>query len=254
MLFSVNYKSKHKQETDEIRCPINQLGLIFDFIKANPDKRYNVIIDDSTDIKKLVEQVEFVKGVASDYTIECSQITTAKSLIDEGYNAYLRFPVVDWETVHGLISLGVSDIYIDGPLGFQCDALSKIANPPIIRVSPTVSPNAAINEDTNVNSFFIRPEDIPVYDDCLTEQVMIDFHVSNQDKEDALFDIYKRGTFNFNLRQLVESLQIDAPNFFIPQAFAQNRLNCGQKCKIPGRGCHLCDKTLALANRITQIH
>lgn len=71
MIFSVNYQSEHKQEAGEIKCPYNQLGLIFDFIKSNPNKRINITgCDDTVDMKKLIEQVEFVKEVASDYTIE----------------------------------------------------------------------------------------------------------------------------------------------------------------------------------------
>lgn len=51
MKFSLNYRSKHKQEADEIRCPINQLGTIFPFIKDNPNKRYNIIIADDSSIE-----------------------------------------------------------------------------------------------------------------------------------------------------------------------------------------------------------
>ena len=35
MKFSVSYKSKYKDQADEIKCPINQLGLI---IKKYKDK------------------------------------------------------------------------------------------------------------------------------------------------------------------------------------------------------------------------
>lgn len=56
--------------------------------------------------------------MASDYTIECGEITILQELLNEGYRAYLRFPISDWETFVALIDMGVSDIYIDGPLGF----------------------------------------------------------------------------------------------------------------------------------------
>lgn len=46
MLFSVSYKSAHKQEADEIWCPWNQLGLLWEFIKDNKEKRYNVLVND----------------------------------------------------------------------------------------------------------------------------------------------------------------------------------------------------------------
>lgn len=48
MIFSVNYHSQYKQEAQEIRCPINQLGTIFTFIKDNPNKRYNITMKNSS--------------------------------------------------------------------------------------------------------------------------------------------------------------------------------------------------------------
>lgn len=250
MKFSLNYRSKHKQEADEIRCPINQLGTIFPFVKDNPDKRYNIIIADNSSIEHdcMIEQIEYVKQVADNYTIQCGDIATFRGLLETGYNAYLRFPVVDWETFQNLQKSGSSDIYIDGPLGFQSSALVKGKKNTMIRVSPTISPNVSLSIDsTNASSFFIRPEDLDKYNGAID---IIDFKMIDQDKEDTLFQIYKHGTFNFNLKELIEGLNCTVPNLFIPSDFAQARLNCGQHCKIPGRGCSLCDTQLSLTNTI----
>lgn len=250
MLFSLNYKSSHKQEADEIRCPINQLGLIFQFIKDNPDKRYNIIVAEDSHVERdrMIEQIEYVKAVANNYTIQCGNIPTFRSFVDNGYNAYLRFPVADWETFQGLKSCGASDIYIDGPLGFQHDALIKAKDNVNIRVSPTLSPNVSITKDeTNANSFFIRPEDLKSYEQAID---IIDFKIDDQDKEDVLFQIYKRGSFAFDLKELIQELNVSVPNLFIPPEFGKYRLNCNQKCKEPTRNCHLCDIELSLINKI----
>lgn len=100
MIFSVNYRSAHKANAEEIRCPYNQLGLIFDFIKENPEKRFNIIINnDITEVEltRAIEQIEFVKEVSENYTIECGHIKVLHILLDQGYNAYLKFHVSDWE-------------------------------------------------------------------------------------------------------------------------------------------------------------
>ena len=44
MIFSVHHLSHFKSYANEIQCPYNQLGLIIDFIKKYPEKRYNIII------------------------------------------------------------------------------------------------------------------------------------------------------------------------------------------------------------------
>lgn len=253
MLFSLNHKSKHKQEADEIRCPVNQLGLIFPFIKDNPNKRYNIIVADGSSIEynKLVEQIEYVKEVVqnNNYTIECGDIITFHGFAENGYNAYLRFPVTDWETFDNLKQMGVSDIYIDGPLGFSCPALIKAKEDSAvkIRISPTISPNASLSSSTNASSFFVRPEDLPAYEEAFD---IIDFKMPNQEKEDTLFTIYKRGTFNYNLQELIEELNIRVPNLFVRPEFAKQRFNCGQRCRVPGKSCHLCDTQFSLTNAL----
>ena len=205
------------------------------------------MVDKTEALNKVIEQVNYVKEVAADYTIECDSITMMRALIDEGYKAYLKYPVTDWETFSNLVQLGASDIYIDGPLGFQCDNLKKGKGETKVRVSPTISPNASLGTSSNVNTFFIRPEDLHLYDEAID---IIDFHEPNQEKEDTLYTIYNRGSFNFDLKELIQALNMTVPNLFIRPEFAAARLNCAQKCKQPGRLCHLCDVEFSLTNKV----
>lgn len=248
MLFSVSFKSSHKQEADEIKCPVNQLGLVYDFMKNNPDKRYNIkIYRHEENWDKAIEQINIVKKITSNYTVQCESIIHLRRLLKEGYNAYLRFPVVDWETFTNLRDLGVSDIYIDGPLGFQYDDIKTAKLKTKIRVSPTISPNSALSTSANANTFFIRPEDLSLYDGMID---IIDFNEAYWDREDTLFTIYKRGTFDFDLKELIQSLNMSVPNMFIRPDFARLRLNCGQRCKRVGRPCHSCETQFTLTNKV----
>lgn len=248
MQYSVFHRSKYKDQASEIRCPSNQLGLIVKYIKEHPEKRYNIIYDEDKDpIPKLIEQVDLVKDITPNYTIEVSKITTLQTLIATDYNAYLRHPVTDEETLDNLLHLGVSDVYIDGPLGFEIDFLTKRKGQAFIRTSPCLSANASLapNSKSNATSFFIRPEDLHLYQSAID---IIDFKEKDQDKEDTLFQIYNRGTFNFNLQDLIPQLHIEVPNLFIKPDFAENRLNCGQRCF----RCHLCETQLALASKLVR--
>lgn len=44
MILSVNSNSSYKRAAGEIRCASNQLGTIFEFVKNNPNKRYNILL------------------------------------------------------------------------------------------------------------------------------------------------------------------------------------------------------------------
>lgn len=172
-----------------------------------------------------------------------------KNLIKEGYRAYLRFPVTDWETFKYLQQVGVSDIYIDGPLGFQCKALESGKSAVIIRANPVLSINSSLVKE-DACSFFIRPEDLSLYESAID---IIDFTgVEDQDKIDAMFSIYQRGTFNFDIHELISAAP-KASNLVFQKEFAENRLNCGQKCKIPGRHCISCKIEFAIIDNLTKL-
>lgn len=237
MLFSLSYQNERKKEADEIRCPIEKLGYIYNFIKENPNKRYNIQIE-SKDFRE--DQIEIFKELNIDYTISCGDAISLYYCLSKNYNAFLRFPVSDWETFQQLKNLKVSDIYIDGALGFQTAKIANIKGNIKIRISPTISPNASLTEKRSENSFFIRPEDIHLYSPAID---VVDFKEKNLDKELALFSIYKRGSFSYDLAELIKNLEggfVNNAMLDSISSFAEPRLNCGQICLIPDRSCHKC--------------
>lgn len=248
MLFSVNYQSSHKMEADEIKCPAKKLGYILSIIKDYPTKRY-VIIDEPDG--KTTEQVAMMKNMgATNVTIESNNVEVVRALIECGSPAFLRYPISDWELFMSLKEIGVSDIYIDGPLIFQKDKLVLGHGDVNIRVSPTISPNASVTKNgRNITSAFIRPEDLPLYEGAIQ---VIDFQEPNQEKEDALFSIYKRQSFNFDLSTIVTGLRKEdnINNLLIPGDFCDGRLNCGQACKVPGPyTCRKCNTIVSIAQK-----
>lgn len=248
MLFSVNYQSKNKGKADEIRCPYNQLGTLYGFMKDHRDKRYLIAGASSEDPGRLLEQVDIVRDSVQDYTIECSSILYTKKLIKDGYKAFVKFPITDWETLNSFVNIGVSDVWIDSCLGFQLGKVYQLCRDKgiKIRVSPSLSPTAAIT-GLKPNSFFIRPEDLSLVSKYIG---VIDFKVTNQEKEDALFSIYKRGNFIYNLKDLLDDCAFSVPNPYLKPEFGQARITCGQRCLIPGHSCHLCETQVQLTNLV----
>lgn len=245
MLFSVSYKSAYKEEADEIKCPYNQLGLLWEFMKDHKDKRYNILVPNAAyyDVEKIIEQVDIIKSAGCDYTIGCGSLVPLETMLEKDYAAYWIAPVSDWETFNTLIDFGVSDIVVDGPLCFDIPTLQKGAGDRVIlRTSPTHSANTAIIKPS-ANSFYIRPEDLAFYDQAIK---ILDFNTISQAMEDALFEIYKRrGSFNEYLDTLVPGLP-HVLNSAITKEFAKTRMECRQRCKVPGYHCHYCINYLQL--------
>lgn len=246
MKFSLSYNNKSKTKADEIKCKYSGLGYYFNFILKNPDKRYCIILPSQED-EAFYKEIDKIIPVVKDYTIECGSILSLKNFLDKGYHAFLRHPASDWETFNQLKSLGVSDVYIDGPLGFQVEYLRQAKESILLRASPTVSPNAALL-GMKPNSFFIRPEDLHLYEGTID---IIDFKSENNpEREEALFSIFKLSTFNYDLVHLMETKELESLNFLLPQDFGEQRLNCRQRCQMPQSRCSYCNLAFRVSNKL----
>jgi len=234
MLFCVSYQSSHKQEADEIKCPWNQLGLIWGMIKDNPEKRYIISLDEVTD--HAIKEIDLVKETGCDYSVACGNLSSLHTMLNKGYKAYWDVPICDWDTFNSLKELRVTDIWVDGSICFDGTNLSLVREEVKLRVSPSYSPNIIVF-GAAANSFFIRPEDTKFYEDIFTTY---DFNAPTQDAEDALFNIYKRGYFDAYIDSLIPSLPHHIINTLIADEFAISRLDCRQLCKIPNRHCGYC--------------
>lgn len=219
-------------------------------MKKYSNKRYLIVVPNNADVDKAIKQIDLVKTIVSDYTIQCEDIQQLKQFLNKKYHAFLKYPVSDWETFYYLRELEVSDIYIDGQLGFQIKKLGEGKGNIKIRVSPTISPNASIATRKPISSFYIRPEDLSLYKDVID---VIDFKVQTQDLEDTLFSIYKRGSFIYNIDALIKDLPQGINNLLFKEEFAKHRLNCGQKCKIPGYSCHHCETYFNITQQLNNL-
>lgn len=250
MIFSLSYLSPYKEEAMEISCPYNQLGVLFKFIQEHPNKRYRITTEEVKEVEnleKLIEQVKLVKEVTPYYTVCCDSMSIFQAVKDAGLNAYVHLGVTDWDTYVELVNSGVSDIIIDGPLGFQVDNIKKFKENIAIRVHPNFS-STRITHAEHANFFFIRPEDLPLYEDMID---IIEFAAVNPVQEATLYEIYKRGFYNFELKNLIPQLNHTINNTFIRPDFCQHRLNCGQRCKVPdGRACKMCDTELRISSKV----
>jgi len=246
MIYSATNQALHP---DELRTASNQLGRVIEYLRDNPTTRVCVQYNSKDSIDVLENELSKLSLVTTNYTVSTKAFSQLREMLHRNIPAYLDFPVTDWETFSNLADWGVTDILIDGPLGFQMEQLSKRKENIKIRVRPHASVNASLSMDDNENSFFIRPEDIDTYSPFVD---IIEIFCENKETEETVFNIYKRKSFNSDLSLLIKQLNYSVNNPLIMPDFVQYRLNCGQVCKrSPGR-CQMCKNVLDMTNFVVK--
>ena len=149
-----------------------------------------------------------------------------------------------WDWLHYLIDIGVSDVYIVEQLGFELDKVKKVCGDKIqVRTYPDVCQIRPFNKN-NIYGFFIAPSEIYLYEDYID---ICEFF--KQDKEDVLFDIYKKGKWLGNLKTLISDLNQDLYSTYLFPTFGIYRRSCGKRC-LKGEHCNLCQRAIDLSKEL----
>lgn len=151
--------------------------------------------------------------------------------------------VRDWDTLHGFIDLGVSDVYIVEEFGFSLSKIGAVAHAKSvsIRVFGNIAQSSWPGE-RSIKSFFIRPEDVSIYEPCVD---VIEFVAQTRVNYETLYKVYAVKKYWFGpLKDLIQGLDSDVDNkTIIPAYFGTPRLGCEKKCVSGGR-CKICDRIL----------
>lgn len=284
MRYCVNYfeKFNYLNEIEEINIlfekdekPIvENLKTLIGMEKVNPKATFNIFMS-AQDCANLTEDElnVFVMDVVN-YNQEDNnsmiKIVFEGSLLEEDYSEalYNVFPKIqdndipfffdsfakDWDMVLGLLSLGVSDIYISGQIGFCLHLLKDILeNEDMEDVQIRAVCNAAqasflYKEQDNFKAFFIRPEDVEFYGQYIDVLEFNNFSKSIN----TTYEIYKRGTWDADLEILIDRLNISVDNRNLVQPAMQERATCQRKCLTGERSCHICDEAIAYADLLDE--
>lgn len=134
------------------------------------------------------------------------------------------------------IEAGVSDVFITGGMGFELEKIAPIVHSHNIqiRVFPNVA-QSAVSTTSALLKFFIRPEDISMYENCV--DICEFFGEINQI---VYYRIYKeKQEWAGKLNELILDFNSDLDSRFISPRFAEKRKSCNKDC-IKGGLCRLC--------------
>lgn len=166
---------------------------------------------------------------------------------------YFSYPIESLDSLIAYTKLGVSDVFISGQLAFDLDTVKywtkdRPEKPIQIRCYPNICQNGiGFPIDGGIKDFFIRPEDIDLYDEYID---VIEFYDS-VDTQNVLYDIYfHTKEWNGNLQEIIKGLQRNVNSYYIlGNEFATRRMNCDKKC-LKGKRCNLCNYMIDLAESL----
>ena len=170
----------------------------------------------------------------------------------EGFRFYVNYPVESFSEANALIAQGSEYIRLGSPLMFMIDKVAQLKVP--VRLVPNQPYLSMVPRENGICGQWIRPEDLHLYDERLTDAVT-EFDFCRLTEEEALYRIYSdEQRWPGPLNYIVQNLNDDALNRLLEPGIGLTRLNCGHKCQDPAGSCHVCFNAFKLANMLEAKH
>ena len=162
------------------------------------------------------------------------------------------------DDIRNLVEFGVSDVYVTNELAFNMEKIATYCHryDVNVRTLPNVAQdrwNSIPNykEENEITKFFIRPEDLYLYEGYVD---FIEFFVESVEdlpKQETFYKIYKTdGFWKDNLSVIISGLKTNINNTFILPIFGETRLKCNKRCDYGE--CNLCPLFVKLSKNIEE--
>ena len=254
--FNYSRRSEALHLLDEINIKFDpeDMDLMFDYILEHKHQRINAKIVDQNHIFRydLLEKFEIFKDehpnvdfaiILPKYDLNLAQLCQQKEL-----NFFFDVVVRDWETFNTFINSGVSDIYLVEQMMFEIKDASLAAHKAGVKVR--TFPNIAqrrYEETSSIKCFFIRPEDIHLYEGLVD---VMDIYTIEEINQDVVLEVYQDDKIWWGpLKELIVGLDNDIDGRYIIPRFGDRRLNCGRKC-FKGQRCDVCETVEQLSKNL----
>lgn len=162
------------------------------------------------------------------------------------YSNYADTP----DEIYGMIQRGVSDVYITESLAFNIKKIGTYCKEKGVNVR--MIPNVAQykkgfkNEIPDPCKFFIRPEDVKLYESYADVFEIITL----ENKLSITYEIYRNEHWDGDLQVLIGGINEPFYNKGIVDYFGPERLKCEQKCM--QEKCTLCQQIKELAGKFEE--
>ena len=257
MKYCVPYKRNFKyiDEIDEldIRYKKEDTKLLEFLKKFGENKRVNIQINyDELEnnleffkaLRKSYPKIDFALVISSPYWKNYSHVH--QKLGEHNIKFFFIHEINNWDELHGYLNLKPCpcDVIITEDLCFQLKDVAELVHSKGVRVRTYANVGQSTWNDTPaLKKFFIRPEDIYIYEDYID---VINFW-GKEESVGTYYKIYAIDKKWFGkLNEIILSLDTDIDSRFLLPSFAKRRLNCGKRC-LKGKSCQICEATEQLS-------
>lgn len=177
-------------------------------------------------------------------------ISQLPRLKESGLKFFFAEVVDSWDKLNGFIQLGVSDVYVGNEFAFNMEDISAVCKQTNvnIRVFANVAQTSFPVVENTMAQFFIRPEDLAMYDDLVD---VIEFY-GPIDRQDILYEIYTKGKWIGNLGELIIGVKEDINNTLITPIFGTLRRSCGKRCAY-SKSCNICPRFVSIQRTLEEV-
>ena len=163
---------------------------------------------------------------------------------------FTGYIVANFDQLHYLGELGVSDVYVGEDICFDLRRAKAVASDygVQLRAFPNVA-QGCIKSSSALKKFFIRPEDVEEYDDCIDT---LEFW-GPPDRQMVLHKIYTKGHWGGPLEAIIFDFPAELKSSALMPSFAHIRKTCGRRC-MKGENCKICDRLAHISQQLTEHH
>lgn len=252
MKYCLNYnkdtqRSKSINEVNEWTIKYNSKDTtLLTFLDLHKNKRINLYIEDENiNFTFLTELCNKYSNLYIKFKSEYYLDIILKN--KPNFKFFLDTWINDWDTLNGILQLGVTDVYIVENLAFEIDKVAELVH--LFEAETRIYVNIAQSKWNNtpaLKKFFVRPEDINDYNDYVD---VVEFY--NVDKQiDIYYDIYnKKQKWFGKLNEIILDFNSEIDNKYIIPRFAEMRIKCGKNC-LKGGHCRRCEIIEELSNSL----
>ena len=244
--FNYNRRSTVLSQLDEINVKVDptELEVLFNYIKEHKHQRINAKIKEQDHIfdYDLLNKFEDFKLDNADvnftivlpkYDLNLAQICKQKNL-----KFFFDSVIRDWETFNAYVSAGPTDVYLVEQMMFEIKDAAAAAHEKgiAIRTFPNIA-QRRYEETIALKTFFIRPEDVNLYEGLVD---VMELYTMAEINTDIVFQIYKLDKYWWGpIKEIIIGLDSDIDGRYIIPRFGERRLNCNRKC-FKGQKCDIC--------------